>query len=190
ASGFAVLECPFNDEITKGEGEELFEFVKEGQAIVGGIRVDRIKFFHADALEAHEFGSFSNGIASRWKGLSNDSGDAHETVKVVGEVFPRVDEYGQGGHHGLGLALPGEHDDRSRAAGILAGSWALLSACCCGSVRLRRGTCCSGGAWRWSVGGRWLCRGIVSCARDRVAQCLIGLVDQLCAGFRLPVQCR
>jgi hypothetical protein len=111
ASGFAVLECPFNDKITKGEGEELFEFVKEGQTIVGRIRVDRIEFFHADTLEAHEFGSFSNGIASRWKGLSDDSSDAHEPVKVVGGLFPGVDEHGKGRDHGLGLALSGEHDD-------------------------------------------------------------------------------
>ena len=37
ASGSAVLERPFNDEITKGEDEALFEFMKDGQAIVGGV---------------------------------------------------------------------------------------------------------------------------------------------------------
>ena len=39
------------------------------------------------------------------------------------------------------------------------------------------------------MGGRRLCRGIVACARDGVTEGLIGLVDQLCPGFRLAVQC-
>lgn len=40
------------------------------------------------------------------------------------------------------------------------------------------------------MGGRGLRRGIVPCARDGVAEGLIGLVDQLCAGFCFLVQCR
>lgn len=99
ASGFAVLERSFNDKHTRGEGEELFEFVKKGQAIVGRIRVDCIEFFHADALDAQEFGCFGNGIAAGWKGLSNGSGDAHETLKVIREMFPRVDIEMNGRHH-------------------------------------------------------------------------------------------
>ena len=105
-SGFAVLERSFNDKKTRGEGEKLFEFVKKWQAIVGGIREDRIEFFHADALDAQEFGCFGNGIAAGWKGLSNGSGDAHEALKVVGEVFPRVDVEMNGRHHEFGLACP------------------------------------------------------------------------------------
>ena len=41
-----------------------------------------------------------------------------------------------------------------------------------------------------ACGRSMLCRGIVSCARDGVAESLIGLVDQLCAGFRFLVQRR
>ena len=119
-SGFAVLKRPFNDKKPRGEGEELFEFVKNGQAIVGGIRVDRIEFLHADALDAQEFGCFGNGIAAGWKGLSNGSGDANEALKVVGEVLTRVDVKMNGRHHGFWLTLPREHHERLGAARVLA----------------------------------------------------------------------
>ena len=110
-SGFAVLKRPFNDKKPGGESEELFEFVKKWQAIVGGIRVDRIEFFHADTLDAQEFGCFGNGIIAGWKEFSNGSGNAHEAVKVVGEVPPRIDVDMNSRHHGFGLTLPGEHQE-------------------------------------------------------------------------------
>ena len=125
-SGFAVLERSFNDKKTRGEGQELFEFVKKGQAIVGGIRVDRREHLHADTFNAQEFGCFGNGIASGWKRLSNGSGDADEAVEVVGEMLPRIDVEMNGRHQGCRLTLPREHDERLGAARVLGGSWALL----------------------------------------------------------------
>ena len=189
-SGFAVLERPFNDKKPRGESEELFECVKKGQSIVGGIRVDRIEFFHADALDAQEFGCFGNGITAGWKDLSNDSGDAHEALKVVGEVLPWVDVEMNGRHHSFWLTLPREHQERLGAARVLAGSWALLRSWRCGGVRFRRWAWCRGWAWRWPLRGRGLDLGIVAGACDGVAEGLIGLVEQLCPGFRLAVQCR
>ena len=105
-SGFAVLERSFNEKNTRRKGKELFEFVKKGQAIVGGIRVDRIEFFHADALDTQEFGCFGNGIAAGRKGFSNGSGDAHEALKVIREVYPRVDIEMNGRHHSFRLTKP------------------------------------------------------------------------------------
>jgi hypothetical protein len=36
-SGFAMLESSFYDQETRGEGEDLFEFMEKRRAIVGGI---------------------------------------------------------------------------------------------------------------------------------------------------------
>jgi len=97
-SGFAVLEGPFNDKKSRGEGQEFFKFVKKGKAIVGGIRIDRREYLHADTFNAQEFRYFGNGIASGWKGLSNGSCDADEAVEVVREMLPRVDVEMNGRH--------------------------------------------------------------------------------------------
>ncbi len=48
ASAFAGLKRSFDDEKSERELQELFEFAKKGQAIIGGIREDRIEFFHSD----------------------------------------------------------------------------------------------------------------------------------------------
>ena len=63
-SGFAVLVRPLNNKKTGGLGLELFKFMKKGQAIVGGIRIDRGKHLHANTFDGEEFGCFGNGIAA------------------------------------------------------------------------------------------------------------------------------
>ena len=64
SSGFAMLEYPFDDQETRGEGEGLFKFMEKRRAIEGGIRKDRIEFFDAHACDAQQFGYFCNGIAA------------------------------------------------------------------------------------------------------------------------------
>src|SRR5882762_5946352 len=132
------------------EGEEWFEFLQKGWAIVGGIRENRIEFFHASALHAKYLRRFRNGIVARRQRLSNSPGDAHKTLKLVGEVLMGVDEHRDGRHHGLGLALPREHHEGLGPARVLPGSLGWLR------TWGRRRTC--GGRGRGSV----LCGGIVA----------------------------
>jgi len=106
SSGVAVWERPFNDKKTRGKGQQLFEFMKKGQAIVGGIRVNRREYLHGDTFDAQEFRYFSNGIAAGGKGLSNGSGDPDEALEVVRELLPRIDVEMDGRYQGCRLTLP------------------------------------------------------------------------------------
>ena len=76
--------------------------------------------------------------STRKKCSPNGSGNPDETLELVGEMLMTIDEDCNGRHHGLGPALPGEHDERLWPARALAGWCGLLSAWRSGGVRLRR----------------------------------------------------
>ena len=83
--------------------------MQKWRAVVGGIREDRVEFFHAPAFNAENLGRFCNGIVTLREGLPNSSGDADEIVKLVGEILSSGRrEIVMAGTMSFGLALPRE----------------------------------------------------------------------------------